>query len=155
MKYAEINNNTIIKIHNELPTAWKNISNFHALSDLELSDLSWSDNNGFKFYPVSEDARPDLDTRLYNISNVQYVIDNQSKTVHGSYNTTAKSDEIAWEVIRKIRNNKLYSCDWTQLPDVPIDGQAKSNWSSYRQLLRDITNQTDPFNITWPTEPAT
>lgn len=47
-------------------------------------------------------------------------------------------------------NAKLAACDWTQLPDAPIDRQV---WADYRQALRDITLQTDPFAIVWPQEP--
>ena len=66
------------------------------------------------------------------------------------------ADEIAarndsqWANVRADRNRRLASCDWTQLPDAPVDGVA---WAAYRQELRDITNQPDPFNITWPQEP--
>jgi hypothetical protein len=28
-----------------------------------------------------------------------------------------------------------------------------AEWSAYRQALRDVTTQTDPFSITWPTKP--
>lgn len=56
-----------------------------------------------------------------------------------------------WESVRALRNTKLENCDWTQLPDAPVDAAA---WAAYRQELRDITNQPDPFNITWPTEPG-
>lgn len=56
-----------------------------------------------------------------------------------------------WDSIRAERNRKLADCDWTQLPDAPVDAAA---WATYRQELRDITTQTDPFNITWPTEPG-
>jgi len=50
------------------------------------------------------------------------------------------------------RNQLLYACDWTQLPDAPVD---KSAWASYRQALRDITEQPNyPKHIEWPTIPA-
>jgi len=52
-----------------------------------------------------------------------------------------------WQVIRTQRNQMLKDTDWTQLADVPVD---KAVWATYRQALRDITTQTDPFNITWP-----
>ena len=59
--------------------------------------------------------------------------------------------EWQWSAIRADRNQRLADCDWTQLPDAPVDGAA---WAAYRQELRDITNQPDPFNITWPQEPG-
>lgn len=70
--------------------------------------------------------------------------------------TDASADEIAartdaqWTAIRALRNTKLENCDWTQLPDAPGDAAA---WAAYRQELRDITNQNDPFNLIWPQEP--
>lgn len=70
--------------------------------------------------------------------------------------SNASEEEIAervdaqWGVIREQRNYLLSSCDWTQLPDAPVDAAA---WAAYRQELRDITAQTDPFAIVWPTVP--
>ena len=55
-----------------------------------------------------------------------------------------------WKLVRAERNAKLAQCDWTQLSDVPINTAA---WATYRQELRDITTQDDPFNIAWPSEP--
>lgn len=55
--------------------------------------------------------------------------------------------------VRDERNALLASCDWTQLPDSPVDRQA---WSVYRQALRDITSQSGfPFSVVWPTQPDT
>lgn len=62
----------------------------------------------------------------------------------------AAAPEAQWAVVRAERNTKLAACDWTQLPDAPADTAA---WATYRQELRDITTQDDPFNITWPSEP--
>lgn len=52
-----------------------------------------------------------------------------------------------WIVIRAERNKLLANCDWTQLPDAPVDAAA---WAVYRQALRDITEQPNPFSILWP-----
>ena len=58
---------------------------------------------------------------------------------------------LAWIDVRATRSRLLASSDWTQLPDVPLS--TKEAWAAYRQALRDITNQTDPFNIVWPVAP--
>jgi hypothetical protein len=55
-----------------------------------------------------------------------------------------------WAEVRAERNMYLAECDWTQLPDAPLDTNA---WRVYRQALRDITAQTDPYNIAWPEPP--
>jgi hypothetical protein len=52
-----------------------------------------------------------------------------------------------WNVVRAERNKLLADCDWTQLPDASADAAA---WATYRQALRDITSQANPFNIVWP-----
>lgn len=57
-----------------------------------------------------------------------------------------------WIEIRDRRNQLLSACDWTQLQDVSIP--EKQAWASYRQQLRDITLQADPFSIVWPIAPS-
>ena len=64
-----------------------------------------------------------------------------------------KDTESEWAEIRKRRNGLLSACDWTQLPDAPLTDADKTAWAEYRQALRDITEQADPFNITWPVAP--
>ena len=60
-------------------------------------------------------------------------------------------DELASQAIIK-RNDLLFNCDWTQLPDVPLTEEKKLLWAEYRQNLRDITKQPEfPTNIIWPT----
>jgi len=68
----------------------------------------------------------------------------------GVFSTPEPDVEAQWAVIRAERNKLLADCDWTQLADAPVDAAA---WAVYRQALRDITEQSDPFNITWPTKP--
>ena len=60
--------------------------------------------------------------------------------------TTASSNDA-----RLQRNQLLVDCDWTQLSDAPVNG---SDWSVYRQKLRDITAQAGfPWEINWPNTP--
>lgn len=56
-----------------------------------------------------------------------------------------------WALVRRERDRRLQVTDWTQLPDVPLP--TKEVWAVYRQALRDITEQSDPFNLVWPTPP--
>ena len=56
-----------------------------------------------------------------------------------------------WNVVRSQRTQMLRDSDWTQLSDSPVD---KAVWATYRQELRDITKQVDPFNIIWPKIPG-
>tara|TARA_R100000773_G_C4219836_1_gene118480 strand:+ start:2982 stop:3410 length:429 start_codon:yes stop_codon:yes gene_type:complete len=58
-------------------------------------------------------------------------------------------DNIQWDKIREERTQKLKDTDWRASSDLTLS----DSWKNYRQSLRDITTQSDPFNITWPTEP--
>jgi len=55
--------------------------------------------------------------------------------------------DTQWQVIRTQRNQMLKDSDWTQVADAPVD---KAVWAIYRQALRDIPTQADPFQINWP-----
>jgi len=57
------------------------------------------------------------------------------------------------------RENKMLLSDWTQLADAPLDAETKAAWATYRQALRDMTDQHDwaamksPEEISWPVMP--
>ena len=60
--------------------------------------------------------------------------------------------ELAATSARTKRNALLAASDWTQLPDVQLE--TKTAWATFRQVLRDITDQAGfPFDITWPEAP--
>ena len=76
-----------------------------------------------------------------------------------------KSDADTWNAgekdrllddLRVIRNKLLAECDWTQSRDVTLT--KDTDWKTYRQSLRDITNGLDTVdkinNVTWPTKPS-
>lgn len=71
--------------------------------------------------------------------------------VDGEFAPPAPDYEAQWAIVRTQRNAKLAASDWTQLPDAPVDA---AEWAEYRQALRDVTDQTDPFDIAWPTAPG-
>jgi hypothetical protein len=68
--------------------------------------------------------------------------------------TINKRREIKWSEVRSSRDSLLSESDWTQFNDSPISGSTLTDWQTYRQSLRDITNQSDPYDITWPNRPA-
>ena len=73
------------------------------------------------------------------------------RVVTNSDEYNAERATLAWVKVRFERDEFLASSDWTQLPDV--SNVDKTAWATYRQQLRDITTQADPFNITWPSTP--
>jgi len=68
--------------------------------------------------------------------------------------TIEKRKEIKWAEVRTTRNTLLSESDWTQFQDSPITGSTLTEWQTYRQSLRDVTTQSDPYNINWPTIPS-
>lgn len=68
-----------------------------------------------------------------------------------SADESAEKVGAQWNVIRAERNRLLVESDWTQLPDAPVDAAV---WVTYRQALRDVTTQANPFAIVWPESPS-
>jgi len=61
----------------------------------------------------------------------------------------------AWSQVRAQQREKLYASDWTcSVVDPPPEIlAARDAWLHYRAALRDVTLQSDPFNIVWPERP--
>ena len=58
-----------------------------------------------------------------------------------------------WDNVKLYRNSLLLACDWTcSVTDYVISN--KPDWIAYRQLLRDIKKQVNPFMIVWPQMPS-
>lgn len=64
------------------------------------------------------------------------------------------TSEVAWANARRRRDRMLAACDWITVRAVEQGQPVPNAWSAYRQALRDITDQEDPFNLTWPEAPA-
>ena len=60
------------------------------------------------------------------------------------------------KAFREERNNRLSESDVYVLPDrwATYSVEKQAEWSTYRQALRDLPqNTTDPFNPIWPIRP--
>lgn len=128
-------------------------------------------NTSFSWPFVPEDIEP-LGFGLYdfssqpNLNTFENAVENAPvKNEYGIWRQTwavepMTDEEVAartkqeWGAVRAERNRKLMLCDWTQLADAPLSNVKMQEWASYRQALRDITTQSDPFNIIWPAKPA-
>lgn len=81
--------------------------------------------------------------------NGQWVTPEQKEII---LNPDAQNEALAL-VMRMDRDKRLLDCDWTQLPDSPVDS---SIWATYRQALRDITTHANFPNLEeadWPVAP--
>lgn len=70
-----------------------------------------------------------------------------------SYEEMVQATSDKWQDIRDTRKGLISDSDWTQLPDSPLSTEKKAEWATYRQALRDITHEPDPFNLQWPQPP--
>lgn len=59
-----------------------------------------------------------------------------------------------WYIVKAQRDQLLQQSDWRVIKASDTGVPISQNWKDYRQALRDITTQSDPFNITWPTPPT-
>jgi len=59
--------------------------------------------------------------------------------------------------VRAERDSLIAKCDWTQMPDSPLNAELKTTWATYRQALRDITEDalfgSEPESVGWPIKP--
>jgi len=76
--------------------------------------------------------------------------------VNDSYVLTVDDSAITadqWASVRTQQRDLLYKSDWTcSVTDYEVPN--KPDWITYRQALRDVTTQPDPFNIVWPAPPS-
>jgi len=82
-----------------------------------------------------------------------YVDSGKAYTVKVESTTTEEQTNLTnakWVEVRNTRDNLLKGTDWRASSDLTLSDA----WKTYRQALRNITTQADPYNITWPTEPS-
>jgi hypothetical protein len=107
----------------------------------------------YNVYPVTIATPPQYDNKTHRA--VQGVAN-----VSGTWVQTWTLKELPFEQassnVRGHRNYLLAESDWTQLPDSPLNLDAKGAWQLYRETLRMIPQQQGfPWNVTWPPEPTT
>jgi hypothetical protein len=134
----------------------------YTLADLRLQNksTSWpiqiSDEVAAEFgvFPVTPAPQP-ADNYTINLERIAVKQGNEwleqwIETPATPEQITERTNTKAAEV-RSNRNRLLADCDWTQLPDAPVDAEA---WATYRQELRDVTAQSGfPWNVQWPEAP--
>ena len=102
---------------------------------------------------VNSNRSPD-EALVYNIKWSDSKVDGS----HFSGDDTAKNKRVLaenWTTIRQQRDRLLTESDWViiKAKEEHINTSIDDNWITYRTALRDITKQSDPTNITWPTKP--
>ena len=98
---------------------------------------------------------------IYNIKYYATKRDSEIDGVKSHFigDDTAKDKRILdqkWADIRTERNRLLTESDWVvvKAKETHANASIPSDWVDYRTELRDITKQSDPDDITWPTKPS-
>lgn len=67
---------------------------------------------------------------------------------------TARKDAEAATAARAERDKLIASCDWMAIKAFEGGTTVSTEWATYRQALRDVTDQAGfPNEITWPEKP--
>jgi hypothetical protein len=160
--YAYVVDGNIEEIHDTIPTNWKNVSNFYILTEEERLTLGW--------YTVIK-LQPEYDPNTQSLGYVtQYfsdnavyetteVIDSVTPTVdtYAAQQAYLNNTEAQWDRVRTTRYHLMQDIEWRY---TRYDRQVRmglpttddiSTLDTYMQALADITTQTDPWDIVWPT----
>lgn len=148
MKYILVENGKIVGNPTELPRNWANISNFYLFDNQKLKEYGWYP---FRFVEADINSNQYYDGSDFVIQENEVV--EYQKVRNKTQQEIEEETEGMWRAVRDGRNQLLLGCDWTQLSDSPLTTEKKNEWQTYRQSLRDITEQSDPFSINWPTKP--
>lgn len=150
----------MIKVQNNTATREAIPAFLQGLAQESLVDLSWTDPalgvSNAAWWPevdqspaLQQHQRYGDETLTIDAKNKQVIIV-QSVVPWTQAEIDAETAGQAAQV-RADRNAKLTASDWTQVADAPVD---KTAWATYRQALRDVTEQSGfPWTITWPTQP--
>jgi hypothetical protein len=108
----------------------------------ESTVVSWAEANAAASggnYIIVDNPIP---ANTYMVQNGQLVLISQ-----------AILNDQQWNLVRYQRDKLLSETDWHVTKAVETGQPIDQDWANYRQQLRDVTDQPDPFNIVWPTPP--
>lgn len=149
MKYAYVENGQVKDIRQSLPNVWNNISNFNTLDDNTVKEFGW-----LPYTFIEGQTGDDYIIIGSNFEILENEVIEHQITRLKTNEEKEQDKQNMWNIIREERNKKLLDSDWTQLADSPLTNQKQTEWQIYRQSLRDITTQLNPFSIEWPTPPV-
>jgi len=144
MQIAIINNGSVVKVGD-----YRSLFPYTVFPDSGPTDGWLVDNSCMKvnlFKPHDAATEMLVPSSPYIEGNWVYVVTVRNKTaeeVQADVNARAAQK-------RAERNRLLAASDWTQVLDAPVDRTA---WATYRQQLRDITEQEGFPDIELPKDP--
>jgi len=148
MRYVYVENGIVASENRYLPMNWNNISNFNSLDADSLKQFGWYP---YRFVGATIPSGYTVDSSYYEITDDEVLEIQTARPLTDEENQTII--ESQWNNIRSRRNIELNESDWTHISDSPLTAEKKEEWQIYRQELRDITKQSNPFSVEWPTPP--
>ena len=128
----------------------------NALINTETKRIIRVQDDDFSDYPEFQEVVSISDTiasTFESSTEPMFLIDDQLKTLNQK--VWMNSPEIIKNNIRYNRDRLLADSDWTQLADSPLSSSKKTEWVTYRQSLRDLTDNVDSSGqVTYPTVPS-
>lgn len=145
-----------------LPENFQSVSGFKYLAagtPERVRDLTWLDLPGYGFWKFIDKTIPPCSKTQKIIR--KWPLDTVNKVVNAEYIVTdLSSDDIALldtafkNVVTPIRDQYLKLTDFTQIPDVPISAESRSEFASFRQQLRNLFDASDLSSVVWPSIPT-
>jgi len=108
-------------------------------------------------YTEVDPSRDPTATHIEVVPPLDYraVIVNEDLTLSPDTEKMNEMYKSEYAFIRARRSELLYKSDWTQIPGGPLSDEKKTEWSVYRQQLRDLVIEgTCPLDFQWPTPPS-
>lgn len=123
----------------------------------DFENLPKADYNAQGWYDFQPTPQPNGELNIINSFEVYLDDENIARY---RWTTTMKTGDALvqaikdkWFTVRAQRTEMLASSDFTQIADAPMTVEKRAEWVAYRQALRDLTLQTDPFAVVWPVSP--
>lgn len=133
----------------------------YTLTDLKLSnpktsfptDMTNFDTSDWHCYPVQDTTPPKAEGKVaHRIAPI--FVDGAWVEQWKLIDYTAEDTEAQWEAIRAERDQLLDKCDWWVTRAIEKNATISAEQQAYRDALRDITEQANPFDVTWPVSPS-
>ena len=142
------------------------------LDSVTSGDPPVVDYSGETGYVIVECTDEDVNARLSQLNdytsregvyNIKYYTSKRDSEIEGVKSHFIGQDDTKdarilaekWANVRSQRDRKIAATDWRVIVASESDegSDLPTKWKTYRTNLRDITEQADTDNITWPTEP--
>lgn len=150
--YAQVIDNLVIQIVDE-QSLRELYPSTHFPAVITQASLEGFDN----WYVIEDETSiPEYDK---SSEKIEFVRAFNGEAVVGQYNIVnlSNAEKLAVKEARKLevryhRDNTLNSTDYLMTSDLfnSFSAADQEKIVEYRQALRDLTDQEDPFNITWP-----